>query len=59
MGEMLYFAESPRDDIKVEENEVSDNVDGADGLYQVPPPAKPLDDLPPKYIKTVSSPLIR
>ena len=50
----LYPTESPRDDMKGAGNDEHDDVDGADGLYQVPPPAKPIDDLPPKYVKTVS-----
>ncbi|XP_053408153.1 myc box-dependent-interacting protein 1-like isoform X2 [Mercenaria mercenaria] len=48
--------ESKDKDVKdkdVKENEVSDD-DEDSGLYQVPPPAKPVDDdLPPNYLYTV------
>ena len=57
----MNFPESPKekstdvvDAVKTAADDDDDDDANRDSLYQVPPPAKPLDDLPPGFLKTVN-----
>ena len=54
----VFLVESPKkESVVVNDDANADDDDDIDGntenLYQVPPPAKSVEDLPRKYIKTV------
>ena len=58
MTVFLHYLNIAEESPQKEKSEVVDEDDdddpNRDSLYQVPPPAKPLADLPRGYIKTVS-----